>query len=152
MQLLRERVLRRNRSTQDRYLFRDNATSLVARSKWMLLLGALGAGLFLWGLRTWEPLHVVVYRAEVQQTQGNRDYRIAISNKLYHPRQVRVSVTGLTAADYKLAATAVSLPSAGHESVVLSLSDKLPHGVHAFAVEVTAAGWRSRFPIQHLAE
>jgi hypothetical protein len=24
--------------------------------------------------------------------------------------------------------------------------------VHAFAVEVTAAGWHTRFPIQHLAE
>ena len=132
--------------------FRDNAISLAARSKWMLVLGALGACLFLWGLRTWEPLHVVVYRAEVQQTQGNRDYRIAISNKLYHARQVLVRVSGLAAADYKLAATEVSLPSAGHESVLLSLSDKLPHGVHAFAVEVTAAGWHSRFPIQHLSE
>ncbi|MGC2463122.1 MAG: 4Fe-4S dicluster domain-containing protein [Steroidobacteraceae bacterium] len=132
--------------------FHDNAISLAARSKWMLVLGALGACLFLWGLRTWEPLHVVVYRAEVQQTQGNRDYRIAISNKLYHARQVLVRVSGLAAADYKLAATEVSLPSAGHESVLLSLSDKLPHGVHAFAVEVTAAGWHSRFPIQHLSE
>jgi len=142
----------RKAQSEARSRFRDNATSLVARSQWMLLLGALGAGLFLWGLRTWEPLHVVVYRAEVQQTQGNRDYRIAISNKLYHPRQVLVSVTGLSAGDYKLGATEVSLPSAGHESVVLSLSDKLPHGVHAFAVEVTAAGWHSRFPIQHLSE
>jgi polyferredoxin len=132
--------------------FRDNAISLAARSKWMLVLGALGACLFLWGLRTWEPLHVVVYRADVQQTPGNRDYRIAISNKLYHARQVLVRVSGLAAADYKLAATEVSLPSAGHESVLLSLSDKLPHGVHAFAVEVTAAGWHSRFPIQHLSE
>ncbi|HYA95934.1 MAG TPA: 4Fe-4S dicluster domain-containing protein [Terriglobales bacterium] len=138
--------------SQTRSGFRDNATSLAARSKWVLVLGALGVGLFVWGLCTWEPLHVVVYRAEVQQTQSNRDYRIAISNKLYHPRQVRVSVTGLSAADYQLGATEVTLPSAGRESVRLSLSDKLPHGVHAFAVEVTAAGWHTRFPIQHLAE
>ncbi len=132
--------------------FRDNATSLVARSKWTLALGAFGAGLFLWGLWTWEPLHVVVYRAEVQHQQGNRDYRIAISNKLYHARQVLVQVTGLPAADYTLGATQVSLPAAGHESVQLSLSDKLPRGVHAFAVEVTAAGWHVRFPILHLSE
>jgi len=132
--------------------FRDNATSLVARSKWTLALGAFGACLFLWGLRTWEPLHVVVYRADVQHQQGNRDYRIAISNKLYHARQVLVHVTGLTAADYTLGATQVSLPAAGHESVLLSLSDKLPRGVHAFAVEVTAAGWHVRFPILHLSE
>ena len=138
--------------TQARSRFRDNATSLAARSKWTLALGAFGACLFLWGLQTWEPLHVVVYRAEVQHQQGNRDYRIAISNKLYHARQVLVRVSGLAAADYKLAATEVSLPAAGHESVLLSLSDKLPHGLHAFAVEVTAPGWHVRFPIQHLSE
>jgi polyferredoxin len=142
----------RKAQAEARSRFRDNATSLAARSKWILVLGALGACLFLWGLRTWEPLHVVVYRAEVQQYQGNRDYRIAISNKLYHARQVLVRVTGLAAADYKLGATEVSLPSAGHESVLLSLSDRMPHGVHAFAVEVTAADWHTRFPIQHLSE
>jgi polyferredoxin len=142
----------RKAQSEARSRFRDNATSLAARSKWILVLGALGACLFLWGLRTWEPLHVVVYRAEVQQYQGNRDYRIAISNKLYHARQVLVRVTGLAAADYKLGATEVSLPSAGRESVLLSLSDRMPHGVHAFAVEVTAADWHTRFPIQHLSE
>ena len=61
----------------------------------MLALGVFGACLFVWGLRTWEPLHVVVYRADVQHQPGNRDYRIAISNKLYHARQVLVRVTGL---------------------------------------------------------
>ena len=109
-----------------------------ARSKWMLALGVFGACLFVWGLRTWEPLHVVVYRADVQHGSGNRDYRIAISNKLYHARQVLVRVTGLAAADYHLEAAQVSLPAAGHESVILSLSDKLPAGLHAFAVDVTA--------------
>jgi polyferredoxin len=135
-----------------RSVFRDNAASLVARSKWMLALGAFGGCLFLWGLRTWEPLHVVVYRAETQHQSGNLDYRIAISNKLYHARQVLVRVTGLAAADYQLGATEVSLPAAGRESVLLSLSDKLSHGVHPFAVEVTAAGWHVRFPVLHLSE
>lgn len=138
--------------TQARSRFRDNATSLAARSKWMLALGLFGACLFAWGLWTWEPLHVVVYRADVQHSVANRDYRIAISNKLYHAREVRVRVSGLPAADYTLGATQVSLPAAGHESVLLSLSDKLPRGVHAFAVEVTAPGWHVQFPILHLSE
>src|SRR5271165_442967 len=132
--------------------FRDNATSLAARSKWVLALGVFGAGLFVWGLWTWEPMHVVVYRAEVQHQPGNRDYRIALSNKLYHDRQVLVRVTGLPAADYTLGAAQVDLPAAGHESVMLSLSDKLPHGIHSFAVEVTTRGWHDRFSIQHLSE
>jgi polyferredoxin len=132
--------------------FRDNAASLLARSKWMLALGAFGACLFLWGLWTWEPLHVVVYRADVQHQQGNREYRIAISNKLYHAREVRVRVTGLAAGDYELAAEQVDLPAAGHESVLLSLSDKLPHGLHAFVVDVWAAGWHARFPVEHFSQ
>jgi len=138
--------------TKARRRFRDNATSLISRSKWMLALGAFGACLFIWGLVSWEPLHVVVYRADVQHQRGNRDYRIAISNKLYHDRQVLVRVTGLPAADYTLGAAEVSLPAAGHESVLLSLSDKLPHGLHAFTVDVTSAGWHVRFPVEHLSE
>ena len=138
--------------TQARSRFRDNATSIVARGKWLLALGVLGACLFLWGLRTWEPLHVVVYRADVQHQKNTLDYRIAISNKLYRTREVRVAVIGLPSASYQLSSTAVELPAAGHESVLLSLSDKLPHGVHPFSVEVTAPGWRVRFPILHLSE
>ncbi|MGO9425244.1 MAG: 4Fe-4S binding protein [Steroidobacteraceae bacterium] len=137
---------------QARSRFRDNATRLASRSKWMLALGLFGACLFVWGLRTWEPLHVVVYRADVQHGSGNRDYRIAISNKLYHAREVLVRVTGLAPADYRLGATQINLPAAGHDSVILSLSDKLPAGLHAFAVDVAAEGWHVRFPIQHLSE
>lgn len=132
--------------------FRDNATSLAARSKWMLALAVFGAGLFAWGMWTWEPLHVVVYRAEIQHELGNRDYRIAITNKLYHARQVTLRVSGLAPGDYKLGATHIELPAVGHESVLLSLSDRLPHGVHAFNVDVSAAGWHVQFPILHLSE
>jgi len=138
--------------TQSRSRFRDNATSLAARGKWVLALGTVGAALFAWGLHAWEPMHVVVYRAEVQHGAGNRDYRIAISNKLYHERTVSLRVTGLSAADYVLGAAQITLAAAAHGSVNLSLSDKLPHGIHAFAVEVTAPGWHDRFAIQHFSE
>ena len=137
---------------KSRSRFRDNATSLAARSKWVLALGSFGAALFAWGLWTWEPMHVVVYRADVQHHPGNRDYRIAISNKLYHDRTVQVRVTGLPAADYALGATEITLPPAGHESVMLSLSGKLSHGIHGFAVEVQAQGWHDSFAVQHFSE
>ncbi len=141
----REKALARAR-------FRDNATALAARGKWVLALGLFGAGLFAWGLWTWEPMHVVVYRAEVQHNAGNHDYRIAISNKLYHARDVLVRVTGLAASEYTLQTTHIGLAAAGHDSVRLSLSDKLSPGLHAFAVEVTSGGWHVRFPIEHLSE
>jgi polyferredoxin len=137
---------------QSRARFRDNATSMAARSKWILALGVFGAALFSWGLWTWEPMHVVVYRAEVQHNAGNHDYRIAISNKLYHAREALVRVTGLDAADYTLQSTHIGLPAAGHDSLRLSLSDKLSPGLHAFAVEVTSGSWHVRFPLEHLAE
>lgn len=138
--------------TRARSGFRDNATKLLARSKWMLALGAFGTGLFVWGLHTWEPMHAVVYRADVQHQQDNLDYRIAISNKLYHARRASVRVIGLDPADYRLAATEIDLPAAGHDSILLSLSAKLPHGLHAFAVDVSGADWHMRFPIEHLSE
>ncbi len=150
--LLRFEIGEPKEKIRERARFRDNATRLAARSKWMLALGAFGALLFAWGLYSWEPMHVVVYRAEVQHSQGNRDYRIAITNKLYHARQVLVRVTGLDASDYHLGAAQIDLPAVGHESVMLSLSDRLPRGLHAFAVEVSAADWHVRFPIEHLAE
>jgi len=137
---------------QQRLRFRDNATRLAARSKWMLALGAFGTALFVWGLYTWEPMHVVVYRAELQHQQSTLDYRIAITNKLYHTRQVSVRVEGLAAADYRLGTARIDLPPVGHESVMLSLSDRLPRGLHAFAVDVSAADWHVRFPIEHLSE
>ncbi len=132
--------------------FRDNATSLAARTRWVLALGLLGAGLFGWGLWTWQPLHVVVYRAEVQHGAGNRDYRIAMTNKLYQARTVTVRVTGLAPGDYRLGTDRVSLPAAGRGSVTLTVSDQLSRGLHPFAVEVAAPGWRERFAVEHLAE
>ena len=51
-----------------------------------------------------------------------------------------VRVTGLDAADYQLGATQLSLPPAGHESVLLSVSDKLPHGVHRLCGRRDRAG------------
>ncbi len=150
--LLRFEFGERESKARSRARFRDNATSLAARSKWVLALGALGAALFTWGLLSWEPLHVVVYRAEVQHTQANRDYRIALTNKLYHERDVHVSVQGLNPGEYQLSSDHVSLPAVGHQSVLLSLSDKLPHGLRAFSVDVSSADWHQRFAIEHLAE
>lgn len=132
--------------------FRDNATSLAARSKWTLALGAFGAGLFVWGLLTWEPLHLVVYRNEVQHQAGNLDYRIAISNKLYHERRVQLKVNGLDPGQYTLATSQLDLPAAGHESVLLTLSDRLPHGIHPFTVEALSAGRVDRFAVRHFSQ
>ena len=138
--------------TLSRSQFRDNTTSLAARSKWVMALAFLGTCMFSWGLWSWEPLHVVVYRADVQHQPGHREYRIAVSNKLYHDKTVNIRVTGLPDADYTLGASQLHLPAAGHESVILTLSNRLPHGLHPFVVEVATPAWHDRFAVQHFAE
>ena len=122
------RVRRAGGEENRRARFRDNATSLAARSKWTLALGASRRLPVRLGLADLGTAACGGLSRRVQHQPGNRDYRIAITNKLYHDRQVRVRVTGLPAADYTLGAAQVDLPPAGHESVLLSLSDKLPQG------------------------
>ncbi|MDE1981210.1 MAG: 4Fe-4S binding protein [Betaproteobacteria bacterium] len=151
--LLRFEFGERKEKREARINFRNNAISLTSRSSWMAVIAALGLSLFAWGLWSWEPLHMSAYRAENQASRANLDYRIELVNKRYHPDSVVLSIRGLTDADYKLSETRVELPPAGRVSVILALSDQLPHGLHAFSVEASSPdGWHSHFPIQHFSE
>jgi len=151
--LLRFEVGERKEQKEARIHFRNNMVSLNSRSSWMAVVAALGASMFLWGLWTWEPYHLAAYRAEVQATHDNLDYRVALTNKRYRPGTIHLSVEGLAPADYHLSESTVDVAAAGRTSAVLSLSDQMPHGVHAFTVVATSPdGWQSRFPIQHFSE
>ena len=132
--------------------FRTAAVTLVARTGWMIPLAGLGVAIFVWGLWTYEPYHLAVYRAEQQDGTHVNRYRVALSNKLYRPAQVAVRVRGLEAADYRLSSDSLSMAPAGRESVILELSPALAHGLHSFIVDATSGGWESHFPVQHFAE
>lgn len=133
--------------------FRTAAVSLFARAKWATTFGALGAVMFAWGLWTYEPYHVAVYRAEIQQARTIQDYRIAVSNKLYRPAEFSVQVQGLPPGSYRLSAGNIKLLPAGHESVTLSIAQSLPRGLYSIMVDVSAAdGWIGHFHIQHFSE
>ena len=151
--LLKFEVGERVEKREARIHFRNAGVSLSARSGWMVVVATLGAGMFAWGLWTWEPYHLAVYRAEVQQAEGNRVYRVALSNKRYEPGLVTISVQGLRPEEYHLEGETVALVGAGRGSVILTVSKNLSHGLHSLVVTATSAqGWESHFPIQHFSE
>ncbi len=136
-----------------RIRFRNNAISLTSRRNWMTVIAALGLSFFAWGLWTWEPLHLAAYRAEVQTSQANLDYRIEVVNKRYHPEQVTLSIQGLPPTMYHVSEQQLTLPSAGRVSVILSLSSQLPHGLHPLTIQARSPlGWHESFQIQHFSE
>ncbi len=130
--------------------FRTAAVSLFSRAGWMTPFVVLGAAMFIFGLWTYEPYHVVVGRADSQKDPTVQDYRIAVSNKLYRPAELHVHVQGLPKGSYRLSAGDIMLLPAGRDSLTLSITQNLPHGLHPFVVEVSAGdGWTGRFNIQH---
>jgi polyferredoxin len=133
--------------------FRTAAVSLISRAKWASAFAALGATLFVWGLWTYEPYHVAIYRAEVQQSHTIQNYRIAIVNKLYRPAEFSIQVQGLSPGSYHLTANDVKLAPAGRDSLTLSIAPDLPHGLYTIAITVSALdGWTENFRIQHFSE
>jgi hypothetical protein len=66
---------------------------------------------------------------------------------------VSLRVHGLAPGSYQLSSGDVNLAPAGRDSVILSISPDLPHGLHSFSVDASAAsGWTSSFQVQHFAE
>ncbi len=133
--------------------FRTAAVSLLARAKWASTFTALGVVMILWGLWSYEPYHVAVYRAETQQARTIQDYRIAVANKFYRPAGFHIRVDGLPPGSYQLSSDNLSLSPAGRSSVTLSISRDLPRGLYAIVVTVAAADGRAdKFHIQHFSE
>jgi len=133
--------------------FRTAAVSLFARAGWMAPFAVFSAAMFIWGLWTYQPYHIVVGRADKQPDQTVQDYRIAVSNKLYRPAELHVRVQGLPEGSYHLSAGDIKLLPAGRESLTLSITQNLPRGLYSFVVEVSAVdGWTGHFNIQHFSE
>lgn len=134
--------------------FRTAAVSLLGRTKWATTFAGLGMVMLVWGLWSYEPYHIAVYRSEtLQEARTLRDYRIAISNKLYHPAEFHVQVRGLPQGSYRLSADSIKLMPAGRESIKLAIAPTLPRGLYSIMVDVEAAdGWSGHFNIQHFSE
>ncbi|HEY5993262.1 MAG TPA: 4Fe-4S dicluster domain-containing protein [Gallionellaceae bacterium] len=132
---------------------RNATVSLLARAKWATAFTAFGLALFAWGLWSYDPYHIAVDHADVQQSGIIQDYRIAVTSKLYRPSELNVQVQGLPAGSYRLSAENIKLGSAGRGSITLAVDKKLKRGVYGVVITVSALdGWTGRFRIQHFSE
>jgi len=129
---------------------RDASYSLLGRVGWTAPFAIIGSAMFIWGIISYEPYHVTVYRGESLQGKNFQTYRISVANKLYHPAQFKVKVNGLATDTFHLSEQQFEMQPVGRESIELTMGDNLPHGLLSFVVEVESAdGWVGRFPIQH---
>ncbi len=132
---------------------RNNEYSLWGRARWVLPFSALGLAMFCWGMWSYEPYHLSVDHGRGAAAQSVNEYQISVANKRYRDETLAVSVSGLDPRDYRLSTTALALGKVERESLVLSISPRLPHGLYPVQIEVRARdGWVGRFAFQHFAQ
>ncbi len=131
---------------------RNNEYSLLGRSRWALPFSFLGLAMFAWGVWTYEPYHLSVDHGTGAAGQAITDYQIAIANKQYREEKVRILVKGIDAQNYHLSADALTLGKIQRQSLTLSISPLIKHGLYPVQVEVQAQdGWVGHFEFQHFA-
>ncbi len=130
-----------------------NLASMSLRIRWTMPFALLGFSLFVWGLITYQPYHLSVYRADQQFASVIRDYRIAVSNKLYHDADVTVSIEGLPETSYTLPRKQLHFGTAERIDLNLHIKSNLSPGIHSFLVRVNSAdGWSDVYRAQHFVE
>jgi polyferredoxin len=128
---------------------RDSVDDLLSRLSWAGALFVIGAGLFAWGYLNYAPYNLVAYRSDRSSGAEVNDYRIQVSNKVYTPGRVDLSIDGIPPEDYKLDTPDVALAPAGQANVNLHVAN-LSKGLHRIIVKARAAsGWTDRFVIEH---
>ena len=131
---------------------RNNEYSLLGRSRWALPFSFLGLAMFAWGVWTYEPYHLSVDHGTGAAGQAITDYQIAIANKQYREEKVRILIKGIDAQNYHLSADALTLGKIQRQSLTLSISPLIKHGLYPVQVEVQAQdGWVGHFEFQHFA-
>lgn len=130
-----------------------NLASMSLRIRWTLPFSVLGLGMFIWGLVAYEPYHLAVYRADQQYATVIRDYRVAVSNKVYRDAEVTVGIEGLPETSYSLSKKQLHFGTAERVDLNLHIESNLPPGLHRFLVRVKAAdGWSDVYRVQHFVE
>ena len=130
-----------------------NLASLSGRLNWTLPFAVLGMGMFIWGLANYQHYHLAVYRADAEHGAMIRDYRVAISNKLYQNAALNVSLEGLQRESYRFSQTHIVFDSAGRVDLNLHIESNLSAGLHSFIVRVESEdGWHDSYRVQHFVE
>lgn len=128
----------------------SNLISFFGRAGSTLPFTAIGVAMFAWGVWSYQPYHFSVYRADESRSSVTLDYRVNISNKLYRPEMLQVSVLGLPKNSYTLSAPQAVFDTAGRQDIHLYIDPDLAPGLHSFVVQLQSAnGWRDSYPVQH---
>lgn len=137
-------------------VFEQNKMGLATvfqRVSWLSPVFVLAVGMFAWGIISYQPYHLSVYRAEIDQGDAIRDYRINIANKTYTPASVTVRVEGLPPQMYHLDNNQAMFTTADRKDLNLHISKDLPKGLYTISVFAKSAdGWQDHFQIKHFVE
>ncbi len=129
-----------------------NVGSFVSRAKVACSVTALGGLMFFYGLSSYEPQHLSVFRSETRADGRLLEYQINVANKLYHPADVDIRITGLPAGAYTLQGRRLHFDTAGRLNARLLVSPGLPHGLYSVRIHAVAdSGWNGDFLIRHFA-
>ncbi len=124
--------------------------SWLQRLRWISPVFLLGAGLFVWGLVSYDPFHIAVYKADIAHGEQINQYRVHIANKMYRPSEVHLSIEGLAEDEYHLSVSSVKFDTVDRFDVVISIHEGLAPGLHSFIVRASSDdGWEERFRVQH---
>jgi polyferredoxin len=119
-------------------------------SLWVGVIFLIGAGLLGWGMYNYSPYNIVAYRSEKSSGITVSDYKIQVSNKMYVPAQLALSVKGIPQGSYKLETENLLLAPASRMDVNLHIAPDLPKGLHRVIIEVRAKdGWVGYFAVEH---
>jgi len=130
--------------------WRDNVDELFSRLGWAGAVFLIGGGLFVWGFLHFAPYNIVAYRSDKSSGILVSDYKIRVSNKIYAPAQLMLTVKGLPEGSYKLSTENLSLHTASHMDVNLHINPDLPKGLHRVIIEGRAKdGWVGYFVVEH---
>lgn len=137
---------RRNKVT----LAQRSMATLPERVRWVLPVWTLGFGMFVWGLISYEPFHLAVYKSDKDQGAQISEYRVNIAHKIYESGAVKISVLGLDKEYFILSGNEVSFDSVGREDLFVEIKDGLSKGLHSFIVKAESEnGWTKQIRMQH---
>jgi len=117
---------------------------------WVGMLVLVGAGMTAWSYVHYTPYDIVAYRSEKSSGLSVSDYKILISNKMYTPAQLTLTIKGIPDGSYKLDSDSLDLSPASRTSVNLHISPDLSKGLHRVVIEAHAKdGWVGYFGVEH---
>lgn len=130
--------------------YRGMLGSFFNRARTATIATVIGAGMFVYGVATFEPASFSVYRADTNQGNQIQDYRINLAYKVNQPEKMTISIDGIDPATYQLEKNQVQFNHAGRQDVSLRFYDNLPDGLYRFRVSVASeGGWSRSFQVVH---